>query len=200
MKYSKYHALGNDYIVIRPTEFESVPDPNSIRLAGINDLARVVAIVTDAVCHMNDQGIYQWDDLYPNTSILQADIENRDMYVIENSSGIVGLISLNEEQHPEYEDVPWTITGRALIIHRLTIAPEHQGKKLASRLMDFAEIEIAPSGYDTIRLDAFTQNPAALALYEGRGYRKAGTVRFRKGLFFCYEKAVSWGRIFETVS
>ena len=31
MKYSKYHALGNDYIVIRPTEFQSGPDPVVIR-------------------------------------------------------------------------------------------------------------------------------------------------------------------------
>lgn len=31
MKYSKYHALGNDYIVIRPTEFQSAPSPDIIR-------------------------------------------------------------------------------------------------------------------------------------------------------------------------
>jgi diaminopimelate epimerase len=32
MRYSKYHALGNDYIVIRPAEFQSEPDPEVIRL------------------------------------------------------------------------------------------------------------------------------------------------------------------------
>jgi hypothetical protein len=42
-----------------------------------------------------------------------------------------------------------------------------------------------------IRLDAFTLNPGAIRLYEGRGYRKAGSVRFRKGMFNCYEKAVA---------
>ena len=31
MKYSKYHALGNDYIVIRSEEFQSGPDPVVIR-------------------------------------------------------------------------------------------------------------------------------------------------------------------------
>ena len=31
MKYSKYHALGNDYIVIRPVEIQSEPDPKVIR-------------------------------------------------------------------------------------------------------------------------------------------------------------------------
>lgn len=32
MRYSKYHALGNDYIVIRPAELQSEPDPKVIRL------------------------------------------------------------------------------------------------------------------------------------------------------------------------
>jgi diaminopimelate epimerase len=30
MRFSKYHALGNDYIVIRPAEFQSEPDPEVI--------------------------------------------------------------------------------------------------------------------------------------------------------------------------
>lgn len=32
MKYSKYHAIGNDYIVMRPAEFEDAPDPDVVRL------------------------------------------------------------------------------------------------------------------------------------------------------------------------
>jgi len=32
MRYSKYHALGNDYIVISPAEFQSQSDPDLIRL------------------------------------------------------------------------------------------------------------------------------------------------------------------------
>lgn len=113
------------------------------------------------------------------------------MYVIENEGSVAGLITLNEGESPGYGDVSWVYPGRVLVVHRLTIAPEHQGKKLASRLMDFAEGEAASKGYDTIRLDAFTQNPTAIALCERRGYRKAGTVRFRKGVFFCYEKALN---------
>jgi diaminopimelate epimerase len=32
MKYSKYHAIGNDYIVICPAELQGEPDPDAIRL------------------------------------------------------------------------------------------------------------------------------------------------------------------------
>ena len=107
---------------------------------------------------------------------------------------IAGFITLDEEESPEYSDVPWAYHGRIPVVHRLTIAPEHQSKKLASRLMDFAEREVESKEYDTIRLDVFTENPRAIALYEQRGYRKAGTVCFRMGPFFCYEKQISKSR------
>lgn len=59
--------------------------------------------------------------------------------------------------------------------------------------MEFAEEKAEREGYQAIRLDAFTGNPPALALYDHRGYRKAGTVLFRKGWFFCFEKEIIKG-------
>jgi GNAT superfamily N-acetyltransferase len=154
----------------------------------MEDLQSVLAMIRKATRKMNDRGIFQWDDIYPNRSILKRDIERQQMYLIENDGTHAGVITLNEEAPPEYDDVPWAYQGKVLVVHRLTIDPKHQGKKLASKLMDFAEEEATRRGYDTVRLDAFTLNPAALALYHRRGYREAGTVRFRKGVFFCYEK------------
>lgn len=164
---------------------------NTIRSADMGDIERVTDIVRNATCQMEEQGIDQWDDIYPNRTTLRNDIENGHLHVIENKTGIAGFVTLSPEELPEYNDVHWIYCGRVLAVYRLTIAPEHQGRKLASRLMDFAEKEAESKGFDTIRLDVFTENPRAVALYERRGYREAGTVHFRKGLFFCYEKLVS---------
>lgn len=35
------------------------------------------------------------------------------------------------------------------------------------------------------------RHPAAVRLYESAGYRRAGEVRCRKGVFSCYEKPLS---------
>jgi ribosomal protein S18 acetylase RimI-like enzyme len=162
---------------------------NTIRIALINDLDNVIAIVREVTRHMNQQGISQWDEIYPDRTILQKDIENQHMHLIEEDGEVAGMITLNENQEPEYTNVLWIYPSRILVVHRLAVATEHQGKGLASSLMDFAEAKALSKGYDAIRLDAFSLNPIALSLYEHRGYRKAGTVRFRKGLFFCFEKA-----------
>ncbi|MOA35168.1 hypothetical protein D3C78_1565980 [compost metagenome] len=43
-------------------------------------------------------------------------------------------------------------------------------------------------GLETIRLDAFSQNPYALRMYEKLHYRTVGEVQWRKGLFYLMEK------------
>ena len=160
----------------------------TIRTATMQDLDAIMGVVSSATRHMDSQGIHQWDDIYPDRGALQADIEKRHLHVMDIGGQIVGTISLNDVQSPEYSDVNWEFSGKALVVHRLSIAPSHQRQGLATRLMEFTEQEAEKQGYNTIRFDAFTENPGATALYEHLGYRKAGTVRFRKGLFYCFEK------------
>ena len=57
--------------------------------------------------------------------------------------------------------------------------------------MDFLEQSVLDRGLRAIRLDAFSLNPAALKLYESRGYERAGEIQFRKGLFYLYEKRLT---------
>ena len=44
------------------------------------------------------------------------------------------------------------------------------------------------NGIKAIRLDAFTENPVALSLYEKLGYSIAGYADWRKGRFALMEK------------
>jgi ribosomal protein S18 acetylase RimI-like enzyme len=161
-----------------------------IRSASLQDIATIDALVREATRQMDARGIAQWDELYPTREILAKDIERGEMHVIESEGGAAGIIVLNEHQEPEYAAVRWWFSGPALVVHRLAVHPAFQRRGLASRLMDFAEERAAALKYACVRLDAFTKNPAACSLYESRGYRKAGTVRFRKGEFFCFEKAM----------
>jgi ribosomal protein S18 acetylase RimI-like enzyme len=162
----------------------------SIRPARIEELDSLLRIVKGAIRDMESRGIMQWDDVYPDEATLRKDVEQQHMHVIEVDGQVAGMVCINDIESPEYQAVPWEYPGKVLVVHRLAIDPGHQRKKLASRLMDFAEQQALLRKYQTIRLDAFTKNPASLALYEKRGYRMAGTVVFRKGPFHCYEKAV----------
>lgn len=161
-----------------------------IRLASLEEVEVLCRIVRDATRQMDDQGVHQWDDVYPNRATLLMDVERQELHALEIESRIVGLVVINGDQSPEYSDVTWQYSGPALVVHRLAIQPAYQRRGLAKRLMSFAEETAATEGYNCIGLDAFTGNSAAFRTYEKLGYRRAGIVKFRMGPFYCYEKAI----------
>jgi ribosomal protein S18 acetylase RimI-like enzyme len=163
----------------------------NIRIANLDEIDVVLEIVRNAIRYMDENKIFQWDELYPNRTTLIEDIRKQQLYVFDLKGKIIGFIVINEEQSPEFNEVKWKYEGRVFVIHRLTIDPIYHRKGFASKLMDFAENFASENRFDCIYLDAFVNNPAAYTMYENRGYNRAGIVRFRKGDFYCFEKNVN---------
>jgi ribosomal protein S18 acetylase RimI-like enzyme len=162
-----------------------------IRAAIIEDLGSVCRLISDVVDHLRSQGIDQWDEFYPTRNIFQDDIARGTLLIYSENGSAAGIVTLDDQQPPEYRSVQWTIPGRSLVIHRLAVNPAHQGRGIARSLMRHAEKTAARRLFDAIRLDAFEGNPAAVRLYDSLGYRRAGFVSFRKGRFHCFEKLVT---------
>jgi ribosomal protein S18 acetylase RimI-like enzyme len=74
------------------------------------------------------------------------------------------------------------------VIHRLCVSPPFQNKGIGVQTMIAAEAIIKSMNIDTVRLDAFSKNPAALNLYRRLDYSEVGFVYFRKGRFIHFEK------------
>jgi GNAT superfamily N-acetyltransferase len=170
--------------------------PLLVRLATAVDLDTTVLILRDCITAMREAGIDQWDDVYPTRATLFSDIREGTLYAaFLDAATLAGVVVLNEYQNPEYAQVPWTFdSGRVLVVHRLMIAPSCQRRGIARALMAFAEDRAREFGYGAIRLDAFTENPGALRLYQTLGYHDAGGVTFRKGPFRCFEKSLEGAR------
>lgn len=155
----------------------------------ITELQTVLDLFKDVTNNMISNGINQWDSIYPNTAIITTDIESNYAHGYYLNNELVGYISINNQYDKEYEHVNWEYPDdKPFIIHRLTVKSEFQGMGIAKKLMSFAENTAQSKEHLTIRLDAFSQNPTALSLYQRLGYRLAGKVTFRKGIFFCFEK------------
>ena len=153
-----------------------------------SELDSVMILVGDAIQDMEDNGIPQWDEIYPDRSIFGADIRAGELYCVKINGTIAGVMALNEYQSAEYDDIRWSDNGPPLVIHRLCINPTFQGKGLAKLLVRFAEEYAQKHDYSSIRLDAFTVNEKAVGLYDAMNYLRKGIVKFRKGNFYCYKK------------
>lgn len=162
------------------------------RPADLQDYEEVCSLFQKAIGFMRAQNIDQWDEIYPDAGRLLADIQNRQMYLVTEDGAILSAVVLNEVQDKEYEGGNWLHAGgKFAVVHRLCVHPGYQNKKVGRRTMLFAEDFLAKGGYGAIRLDAFLQNPRAVRLYEGLGYRHAGNIRLRKGEFFLFEKPIA---------
>ncbi|MBI3556098.1 MAG: GNAT family N-acetyltransferase [Deltaproteobacteria bacterium] len=162
-----------------------------IRRAEQRDLHALIQLIQKCIQRMRENGIDQWDEIYPDKTLLEKDIQSRTIYVCESGGQLSGCVTLNDVQDPAYASIDWGLEEPPIgIIHRLMVSPDFQGRGLGRALMSHIEKEAMHQGIRTIRLDAFTGNPAALAVYEKIGYKRAGIVQFRKGPFWCFEKRV----------
>lgn len=164
-----------------------------IVMATEQDTINIMNMISECIKSMEAQGIYQWNKVYPSSEIIENDIKNGAGYVIRDNNNCIAYAAINEEQSPEYSQIAWSTDGsKVLVIHRLSVHPESQGKGIARRFMDFIEDFAVKNKYSCIRLDAYSVNTAALRLYERMGYKRLGRVffPFRDLPFYCYEKAL----------
>ena len=153
------------------------------------DLPELFGLYRAAIARMDEQNIPQWDEIYPSIEVLQADVSSGQMQIGRVNGKIAVAFLLEECSEEDYEDADWRYRDpRFIVLHRLCVHPAFQGQGVARQTMDFLEQAVLDSGLSAVRLDAFSLNPAALKLYESRGYEKAGEIQFRKGLFYLYEK------------
>lgn len=143
---------------------------------------------------MRGNGIDQWDDVYPDEAVVTRDVNTQSMHVLlDTGDRVVATVCLNHEQDTAYQTVHWLGQEPVLVVHRLCVHPEHQGRGIGSHLMGYVEEYAALKKCCSIRLDAYTGNPSAINLYRRLGYRKAGEVMFprRRLPFFCFEKILA---------
>jgi GNAT superfamily N-acetyltransferase len=149
----------------------------------------VLRLIGRAVERLEALGIHQWDEIYPDEGTIRNDLAERTMRALFVETALAGILVLNERQDAEYADVPWELDDRKpLVLHRICLDPAWQGKGLSKLMMNYVDDHGRKSGYRSLRFDAFAENPISLGLYRSLGYSPRGTVRFRKGLFWCFER------------
>jgi ribosomal protein S18 acetylase RimI-like enzyme len=159
-----------------------------------NEVAELVQRATEALA---SQGIFQWDEDYPNRAFILEAITDGNLYAFIIDGDIIGSVVLDEWQSPEWDAVPWQPTGLpVLVIHALVIDPLLQGHGYGSALLCACEQLAAEHGYGSLRLDVFEGNPVARALYERHAYQRCGQIQIHSKpsghqTYICYEKFLS---------
>lgn len=162
-----------------------------IRRAKLAEIAEILVITKACAAHMEQKGIYQWNEHYPSQNAFSTDFERQELHVLVCNGKVIGSVTLSTVMDEEYRSVAWlTKNTKNLYIHRLCVHPDHQGKGHAQALMDHAENYAKEKEFISVRLDTFSQNRRNQDFYKKRGYQQLEDVYFPKQSlhpFHCYE-------------
>ena len=165
-----------------------------IRKAEPQDITHIKKITEACARHMISQGIFQWNEHYPDLAILTQDVHEKTVYVFEQAGEIVGTVMFSYNMDAFYSDIAWlTPNEKQLYVHRLAVHPTQQGNGIARKLMDFGEAMAKKNNCLSVRLDTFSRNPRNNRFYQARKYQQVGEVYFAQKSpypFYCYEKVL----------
>lgn len=144
----------------------------NIRLAKLTDLENINLLFRQVVDDLdNVKKINMWNTVYPFCEF-EKDIENQDMYLIENENKTIGSFTLTEYDDPDNHVINWSSNNKWFYINRLVILPSEQGKGYAKIAMNFIDEYAIENNYETIRLTVYKDNKYAIGLYEKFGFVK----------------------------
>ncbi|WP_448335430.1 GNAT family N-acetyltransferase [Bellilinea sp.] len=160
----------------------------------LDEITELIHRVTAALVR---QGIYQWDEYYPNRAFFHEAIMDGNLFIFVDDTKIIGCVVLDEWQPPEWAGINWQSSDSAvLVIHALAIESRLQRHGYGSVLLQACEHLAIENGYKSIRLDTLEGNSVARYLYERHGYRYRGQIRYCSKpvghqTYLCYEKILT---------
>lgn len=159
------------------------------RLGTRQDLDDICLLIRQAIDEMERHGIYQWDDIYPAQKDFEEDIEKHTLYLAYTNESLIALYVISNEYDEQYNNGQWKYDEKsACVLHRFCVSPLFQNRGLGKTVLLHVEEQVKNMGYQSIRLDTFTENPFAQRLYLHNGYKSRGYANWRKGKFDLMEK------------
>lgn len=113
------------------------------------------------------------------------------MYIGILDGEIASVYVLNNECDEQYKNGNWEYPNASYkVVHRLCVDPRFQNRGVGRETVRYIEETVREMRIQSIRLDAFTENPYSLRMYKKAEYKIVGHADWRKGRFYLMEKGV----------
>lgn len=168
---------------------------HSYRNARLVDIPRIMSIINAAVERMLMEGKRQWDENYPSVTHIIEDINHGTARVLLDGDTIAAygaVVSTGEPAYDNITDGDWlTEDSPYVTVHRLAVAPDMQGRGMATRFLDITCDVAARQGFRSMRIDTNHDNDRMLSLLHANGFERCGIVSYGpKGDRIAFERLI----------
>ncbi|MBR0040547.1 MAG: tRNA (guanosine(37)-N1)-methyltransferase TrmD [Oscillospiraceae bacterium] len=157
----------------------TLTEPVSCRAATAEELPALLALLDEGKALLRERGIDQWQDGYPDESLLRADLARGELYAVRHGGELAGFFVLSTREEPWQEaisDGKWTPELPYATLHRSVVTEKYRGTGLSEKLLALAEREARALGAKALRTDTHKKNKAVLRLLRENGYRYRGNI------------------------
>ncbi|MBQ6811274.1 MAG: GNAT family N-acetyltransferase [Firmicutes bacterium] len=152
-----------------------------IRKATPKDIDAIEALYNELFTY--EETTKNWSNwqrgIYPTRATAEKTVDLGTMYVLEETGMICASMILNDLQGDFYKEIPWQYPAKddeVAVIHTLCVSPSQSGKGYASQMLTFAKEQAKERGCKVIRMDTYSGNDPAKALYQKKGFRIVGYI------------------------
>jgi ribosomal protein S18 acetylase RimI-like enzyme len=160
----------------------------NIRQATKKDLISLMPIFEEARRTIAALGINQWQEGYPNKTVISEDIAIGRSYCAENEEGkVCASFALLDDGEPTYDVITngaWQTGDRKtgyLAIHRVAIAVASRGQGIAPAMLTFAQDYAKKRGLTSLRIDTHEGNIVMRRMLEKNGFSLCGVIFLQNG-------------------
>lgn len=165
-----------------------------LRKSEVLDIPEIIRIISDAKAFLKDQGLDQWQSVYPSEVDIMTDIECGYSHVLEDEGRILCTGAILEGAEKFYEviyDGSWITDGRYMTIHRLATRSDSRGRGTASIFIEETVRLCREKGLPSIRIDTHRGNLPMQRMLEKNGFVRCGIIVFGdEGERVAFEKVI----------
>ncbi len=157
------------------------------------DIPVIWEILRSAIKRRKADGSNQWQDGYPNLSVLEADISQKQGFILTKKSQIIGYTAVTMNDEPQYDNIDgaWITQGDFIAFHRVAIATDFIGKGYAQQLILCIHDYARKMNIGSIKADTNFDNPAMKSIFDKLGYSYCGEVLINGSPRRAYEKVLT---------
>ncbi len=155
-----------------------------IRHSTYNDIESIMNIIKQAQAYFKSKGIDQWQNNYPNTSVIENDINLNESYVILMNQKIVGTYVLSFRNESTYDiiyDGSWLSNEKYAVIHRIAFDQSIKGQGLSKSVLESIYSQCINNKIVSIKIDTHEDNSVMRKMLVSNGFIHCGTILLRDG-------------------
>ena len=160
------------------------------RKAVAADICDIMTIIDEARAQMILEGKHQWDESYPTSAHIEADIRNDNAYVLLCDGRIVACGAVVYTGEPAYADIQgkWLTQQPYVVVHRLAVEMKSRKRGIGTVFIKEVERLSLAKGIHSFKADTNDDNERMQRLFKKLGFTYCGKIFFQQGYRMAYEK------------